>query len=182
MGAGMHGYNGVNPNIVIKLWNTYVRPRLIFGLDCVTLTRKELDELNFFHKSQLKILQNLPERTADAAIYILSGQMPIEAFLHRQILVNFGNIVRNNDIEKEICIRQLVMKDNTSHSWFIYVNDILSLYEFESIFDILNSIPNRESWKKLCEKENRNILETEDNEYGRRKVYSSLFASHVNEL
>ncbi|XP_063398927.1 uncharacterized protein LOC134683546 [Mytilus trossulus] len=73
--------------------------------------------------------------------------MPIEAFLHRQILVNFGNIVRNNDIEKEICIRQLVMKDNTSHSWFIYVDAILSLYEFESIFDILNSIPNRESWK-----------------------------------
>ncbi|CAG2222864.1 unnamed protein product [Mytilus edulis] len=30
--------------------------------------------------------------------------------------------------------------------------------------------------EKLCEKENRNILETEDNEYGRRKVYSSLFA------
>ncbi|CAC5385374.1 unnamed protein product [Mytilus coruscus] len=152
MGAGMHGYNGVNPNIVIKLWNTYVRPRLIFGLDCVTLSRKKLDELNFFHKSQLKILQNLPERTADAAIYILSGQMPIEAFLHEQILVNFGNIVRNNDIEKEICIRQLVLKDNTSHSWFIYVNDILSLNEFESIFDILNTIPNRESWKNYVKR------------------------------
>ncbi|VDI79766.1 Hypothetical predicted protein [Mytilus galloprovincialis] len=54
MGAGMRGYNGVNPNIVIKLWNTYVRPRLIFGLDCVTLTRKELDELNFFTNHNLK--------------------------------------------------------------------------------------------------------------------------------
>ncbi|VDI66868.1 Hypothetical predicted protein [Mytilus galloprovincialis] len=30
--------------------------------------------------------------------------------------------------------------------------------------------------ENLCEIENRNILETEDNEYGRRKVYSSLFA------
>ena len=56
MGAVMHGYNGVNSKIVLKIWNTYVRPRLTFVLDCVSLGRKEMDELNFFHKSQLKAL------------------------------------------------------------------------------------------------------------------------------
>ena len=25
MGAGMHGYNGINPEVIIKLWNTYIK-------------------------------------------------------------------------------------------------------------------------------------------------------------
>lgn len=67
MGAGMHGYNGVNPRIVLKIWNTYiyiyVHPRLTFGLDCVTLSRKEMDELNFFHKSHLKLAKSYSRRS-----------------------------------------------------------------------------------------------------------------------
>lgn len=98
----------------------------------------------------------MPNRTADAAIYILSGQIPIEAFLHTQVLVNFGNIVRQNDIERDICIRQLVLKDNNSHSWFTYVNETLAMYDFESIFDLLNSMPSKHRWKNYV----RNKIET----------------------
>ena len=42
MGTGMHGYNGVNPIVIMKLWNTYARPRLLFGLDSVTLSKKDI--------------------------------------------------------------------------------------------------------------------------------------------
>ncbi|CAC5390533.1 unnamed protein product [Mytilus coruscus] len=89
----------------------------------------------------LQTMLNLQETLANKDRYLIS-----------ETKINFGNIVRNNDIEKEICIRQLILNDITSRSWFIYVNDILSLYDFESIFDVLNSIPNRESWKNYVKK------------------------------
>jgi hypothetical protein len=94
MGAGLHGYNGVNPEVGIKLWNIYVCPRLLFGLESVVL-KKDYTSLNLYHKSILKIIQNVPGRTADEGVYILSGQLPIESVLHYQILIRLGNILRN---------------------------------------------------------------------------------------
>ncbi|KAK3087469.1 hypothetical protein FSP39_006351 [Pinctada imbricata] len=60
MGAGLHGYNGVNPKV---------------------------------------------ERTADAAVYILSGEIPIEADVDKKILSQLMNIFRGGGIEKEIALR-----------------------------------------------------------------------------
>ena len=57
MGAGMHGYNGINPEIIMKIWNTYVRPRLVFGLDSIVLTKKDIHELSHYHTSVLKVMQ-----------------------------------------------------------------------------------------------------------------------------
>lgn len=152
MGAGLHGYNGVNPNIGIQVWNTYVRPRLLFGLDSVVLSKRDVNELNLFHKGQLKSLLNLPERTADAAVYILSGQLPIEAFIHYMVLVNLGNILSNNRIEKEIAVRQLLVKKNDSHSWFIYAAKLLELYDLDSIFYLIENMPSKCSWKASVKK------------------------------
>ena len=90
----MHGYNGINPEIIMKIWNTYVRPRLVFGLDSIVLTKKDIHELSHYHKSVLKVMQNLPERTADAAVYTLFGELPLESFIHSQILVKLGSIFK----------------------------------------------------------------------------------------
>jgi hypothetical protein len=43
-----------------------------------------------------------------------------------------------------MCIRQLVLKDNNSHSWITYGNETLTMYDFESIFDLLNSMPSKD--------------------------------------
>ena len=53
-------------------------------------------------------------------------------------------------------IRQLVLKDNNSHSWITYGNETLTMYDFESIFDLLNSMPSKDSWKNYV----RNKIET----------------------
>jgi hypothetical protein len=77
MGTGMHGYNGINPSVIIRIWNMYVRPRMLFGLDCVLLSKKDYSKLSSYHKSFLKMIMNLSERTADTAVYIISGELPL---------------------------------------------------------------------------------------------------------
>ena len=143
MGTGMHGYNGINPSVIIRMWNMYVRPRMLFGLDCVLLSKKDYSKLSSYHKSFLKMIMNL----SDAAIYILSGELPLESFIHSQILLKLCSIIRYGGIEKELCMRQVLIKDVSSHSWFLYAKEILDFYDLPSVFELISVTPAKEKWK-----------------------------------
>jgi hypothetical protein len=74
----------------------------------------------------LKQILSLPTRTADAAVYVLSGILPVEAQIHIRTLVLFNNICNqaDNNIEKNLTRRQLIAKSNESSSWFIEIKYI----------------------------------------------------------
>jgi hypothetical protein len=78
----------INPSVIIRMWNMYVRPRMLFGLDCVLLSKKDYSKLSSYHKSFLKMIMNLSEHTADAAVYILSGEYRPLFNLHFPIFMN----------------------------------------------------------------------------------------------
>ena len=90
MGAGLHGQNGVNPMVSLAMWNVFVLPCLLYGLDILTLIKTEISKINQSHKKFLKQIMHLPDRTANAAIYILSGQIPIEGEIHKRTLGTLG--------------------------------------------------------------------------------------------
>ena len=71
---------------------------------------------------------HLHEITADTAVYILSGQLPLVADLHKRVLGTLGSVLRSNSIETELAERQILLKDKKSKSWFVYVSPILSQY------------------------------------------------------
>ena len=49
-GAGLHGKNGVNPEVFLSVWNVYVLPCLLYGLAIMTLTKSKIAKINQFHK------------------------------------------------------------------------------------------------------------------------------------
>ena len=63
------------------IYMTFVIPRLLYGLEAITMSKKQFSLLEKFHKKTLKQIQSLPERTADAAVYQLIGIPPIEALI-----------------------------------------------------------------------------------------------------
>ena len=146
MGAGFHGYNGINPKVSIRLWNVYIKPRMLYGLESQILKKKDVTVINQYHKTLLKQLMHLPKRTADAAVYILAGEVPVEADLHIKILNQLGNILRSTGVERDLAERQLALKKDSSSSWFIYVKKILEKYDFPSIYDLLNDPPVKTLW------------------------------------
>ena len=84
-----HGENWGNPRVSISLWSTNVFPRLTYSLDVLSLSKIEIQKLNQYHKRFLKQVMHLPERTADSAVYLLSGQLPLVADLHKRALVRW---------------------------------------------------------------------------------------------
>ena len=51
-----------------------------------SLIKTEISKKIHFHKILLQQIMHLPDRTADVAIYILSGQIPIEGEIHKRTL------------------------------------------------------------------------------------------------
>ena len=86
MGAGFHGVNGINPTIGLQLWEIYVKPRLLYGLECLMLRKQDIQKLNQYQRKILKSIMHLPERRANAAVYVLAVQLPIEADIDKNTL------------------------------------------------------------------------------------------------
>ena len=81
MGAGLHGLNSVNPEVSVTLWNPYIRPILLYGLESIQLSRADISKLDkyqgvYISRRQvdfLRQIQHLPERVASCSVYILTG-------------------------------------------------------------------------------------------------------------
>ncbi|VDI15537.1 Hypothetical predicted protein [Mytilus galloprovincialis] len=114
MGTGLHGKNGLDPGTAITILYTYVMPILTYGLEILLPSGRILDTIHQFHKKMIKQILSLAKNTADPAVYILSGSLPMEAELHLKALSLYGNITRadRSTIEWRLAERQLHLKTN----------------------------------------------------------------------
>ncbi|MEW8546332.1 MAG: reverse transcriptase family protein [Candidatus Thiodiazotropha sp.] len=147
MGAGLHGLNGVNPEVSVTMWKIYIRPRLLYGLESIKLSSTDISRLDKYQRDFLRQIQHLPERVAACSVYIMSGLLPIEAEIHKAQLTLFGNIIRQDCVERDIALRQLAVKDFNSNSWFMSIQKILFQYELPSAHDLLENPPEKIVWK-----------------------------------
>ena len=92
MGSGLHGLNGVSPEVAMVQYDTYVIPTLLYGLEALHLSDKDLEELSKFHRKNIRCIQHLPKSTAIPALHLLSGSPPVEVLLHIRILVTFREV------------------------------------------------------------------------------------------
>ena len=84
------------------------------------------------------------------SVYILSGLLPIAAEIHRSQLTLFGNIIRQDCVERDVAMRQLAVKDSSSKSWFIMLQETLLRYfryNLPSAHVLLENPPAKKSWK-----------------------------------
>ena len=141
---------GMDPETAIQLYQTYVMPVLNYGLEVVLPRRKSLDTLERQHKKFMKHIFALPANTADAAIYILSGIIPIEGYIHKRALSLFGNVCRldPSSIEWRLAERQLSTKTDSSNSWFIAIKKIFVKYGLKDPMEMLLNPVTKTAWKR----------------------------------
>jgi hypothetical protein len=147
MGAGLHGLHGLSPQVSLKILNTYVLPRLTFGLETLVLSKTDSTKLERIHVKYLKALQGLPDSTATNAVYLLSGTLPLEAQLHIATLTFVAGMCRReSSLERDILLRQVAMKDSNSHSWVVHIQRLLIHYRLPTIPSLLDSPPQKLAW------------------------------------
>ena len=148
-GAGLYGLNGVSPETCMKLIDIYVLPRLTYGLECLTLSSKDTEPLDVYYRDLLRQVQHLPPTTANPAVYMLVGALPIEAHIHQKTLCMFGSIMRREDsLEYQLMERQLGIKENSSHSWAVHARKLLIKYDLPRPAELLYSMKGKQEWKR----------------------------------
>ena len=113
MSFSLHGKKCLDPEMPIHLMQIYLLPVLVYGMEelCPTYT-EVMDMLEKFNKKFLKmilpwVIFSLPVTTADPAVYIISGTLPIEAIVHKRGLTFYGNICRlpKTSVEHQLAVR-----------------------------------------------------------------------------
>ena len=70
MNTGLHGVNGLSLETSYVIYRAHVLPRLLYGLEVLSLTQGQLGQLSRYHIQTLRNIQSLPQRTASAAVYM----------------------------------------------------------------------------------------------------------------
>ena len=103
-----------------------------------------------FHKNSLRIIQSLPERTVTSAVYLLLGDLAIEAEIHKgQLSLLHSILVCDNSRIKEVLNRQLSVNFNNKDSFFYRILKVLELYNLPSIPALIQQLPEKDKWKDM---------------------------------
>jgi len=121
---------------------------MLYGIEVLNITTTDIQKLENFQKKTLKQLLSLPQRTADAAIYILLSAESIQQIIHKTTISLFLRVAKDqNSVEHKLGIRQLAIKDSDSNSWYIKVDTILNSYKLSSAHEII--LNPKKNWKKI---------------------------------
>ena len=91
MGAGLHCGNGLKQCVGGKLWSTYVVPRLLYGLEVLSLSEKDFRDLELYQRKSLKQIQSFPDKTHSSAVLALLGILPLQRVMYiRTYSICFG--------------------------------------------------------------------------------------------
>ena len=151
LNTGVHSTNGINPKVSYKIYQAYILPRLLSGLETLQLNQTQINELSLFHRKTLRQIQSLPQRTASSAVLLLLGALPLEAELHRrQLSLLYGIAKSNNETLHKLALRQSLVTDCNERSFFANIIHILDMYQLPSIQQLLESPPTKYQWKKLA--------------------------------
>ena len=148
MGAGLHCGNGLKQSVCGKLWSTYVVPRLLYGLEVLDLTGKDIKALEQYQRKSLRQIQSLPDKTHNAAVLALLGILPLERVIHKNMLSLFGRWILFEGVEKDIAVRQLATKSEAEASWFNRIKQLLEMYELPLPSQLLENAPTKKNGRK----------------------------------
>ena len=147
--TGVHGCNGLNAKIAYKIYQVYVIPRLLYGLEVLLLNKGQLEELEKFHIEILKNIQSLPTRTANSIVYLLLGALPFQGEIERRQMGLFYSVITSeNSTLQQLWKRQISLKQRGSY--FEYIAGLVEKYCLPSPEEIL--LLNKEGWKLLVKR------------------------------
>ena len=175
MGAGLHGTNGLPPALCLRVYHTYVLPRMLYGLEALPLKPAHIQILEKTHRKFLRCFQSLPPNVAIPSIYLLLGKLTLEARLHIMTLVFLQSFISDSrSVLYKLAHRTSSIRDRNSHSWFRYVDMILEKYDLPSLSTLLTTRPAHSAWKNYVHERISSYCWSELQESARQK--SSLTA------
>ena len=100
LGAGFAFKCNLSPTVKLHMFRTYTCPILRSGLSSLSLRTAQLEPLALFQRKALKSILTLSKTAFTPAIHFLTGELPIEGKIHKDIFSLIYSIQYNPDIVK----------------------------------------------------------------------------------
>ena len=87
---------------------------------------------------------------ANIAVYILTGILPIEAQMHILAFGLFNNVCHQaeDSSEKALARRQLIVKPNSSASWFVGIKHLHRKNDLKEAIRYLDKLESKTKWTR----------------------------------
>ena len=132
LGSAFSAKSYLSPTVQIHLYRIYICPIARSGLAAMTLRDKNIQPLTAFHRKIIRGFLRLSDRSPIPSLYFLTGELPIEAKLHRDIFSLFFSIWSNPNTKIYELVRYLLENSNkNSHTWSRHIRNLAQKYNIE---------------------------------------------------
>ena len=132
----------LSPILKLHLYKTFVCPVLRSGLSSFVLKNTSINPLSVFQRKTLRGLLNLSKQASTAAIHFLTGELPIEAKIHKDIFSLFYSIWTNPNTKVYTVVKYLLsVSSDKSRTWSNFVRHLCKQYGLDDPLNWLNSEP-----------------------------------------
>ena len=132
----------LSPVVKLHLYRTFVCPVLRSGLSSLVVRNTLTSPLSIFQRKVLKGVLKVSKQASTAGIHFLTGELPIEAKLHRDVFSVFYSVWINPDTKIHSIVKYLLSSSNEdSRTWSMYVRQVSRQYGLEDPLSCLRKDP-----------------------------------------
>ena len=141
----------LSPLVKLHLYRIYTCPILRSGLASFTLREPALQPLAIFQRKTLRSILKLSKTSCIPALFFLTGELPIQGKIHRDVFSIFYSIWRNPNTKIHEIVKYLLkMSTNNSRTWSIFLRQLSRKYDLPDPSDCLKKdAPSKSEYKEL---------------------------------
>jgi hypothetical protein len=139
----------LSPVVKLHLYRTFTCPILRSGLSSFTLRQNSLQPIIIFQRKSLRAILKLSKCSSIPALHFLTGELPIEGKIHRDVFSLFFSTWSNPDTKIHEIVKYL-LKESTENSrtWSIFIKQLSVMYGLTTLFNASSLTPHRSQYSK----------------------------------
>ena len=132
----------ISPALKTQLFRTYIAPIARSGLSALTLSAHHINPLTVFHRKSIRGFLGLSNRAPVPSLYFLTGELPLEASIHRDIFSLFHNLWSNPTTKIHGLIKYLLENcPKNSNTWSRHIRNLALTYSIQDPNEVINNTP-----------------------------------------
>ena len=149
LGSGFATKSNMNPVLKLHIYRTYVCPVIRSGLSTFVLRHQLLEPLKIFQRKTLKSILKLSMTAPTPSIHFLTGELPIEGKIHKDIFSLFQT--QNPDTKIYSIVKHLLENNcENSRTWSTHLRFLCSVYGLEDpLLSLQKDPPTKSQFKEL---------------------------------
>ncbi len=140
----------LSPVVQLHLFRLFTCPITRSGLGALCLRPSHTEPLTMMHRKTLRGFLHLSEHSPVAALHFLTGELPIEARIHRDAFNIFWCIWANPDSKVNHIVKYILTTSNdNSRTWSIHLRHLSRMYGLPDPLTLLQQDPwPKSNWKE----------------------------------